>query len=159
MEQFAGAVIFAARHQDFGIDQCCRRMDRDFGLLHETGMFMRNDRVGDIFEIGIRAKRYGLGLGCEIRVHFLNAGGRLRGDMGLRVRLQVDFDCVAVALQDAACIGNDADAGKRRHSLIPVKRLLHDQRRTAVQRGKHRALGPVFKAKAQEGVLAERAGG
>ena len=105
---------------------------RDFGALNEAGVLVRDDRVQDVFEIGAGPERQILRLGGVVGVHLVDARRRLRRDVSLRARREIDFDEVAVALQDAAGIGDDADAGKRRHLLVPVERLLNDQRRPAV---------------------------
>lgn len=115
MEKLEGEVIFKERNKELGIDKCWSRMDSELGLMKEKGVFVRNDRVGDILEIGIREKSYGMGMGWEIRVNLMNKGGRMSGEMWMSVRIKVDLDWVEVELKDEEWIGNDDEEGKSRN--------------------------------------------
>ena len=79
--------------------------------------------------------------------------------MSLGLGPEPDLDRVAVSLQHAARIGDHEHTGQLGHRLIPVERLLHEQRRPAVEVHQHGLRAAAFEAEPQVAVFAGRAGG
>ena len=118
---------------------------------------VRDGRVRQVFEIGAVFQHDRLRLRGIVGVHLVNPRCPLRGDMGHGSGPDLDVDAQPVSLQGAATGRDDHGVGHARQRLVPVQRLLYQQRRHPVEVGQDAAAVPQLEAEPQVAHLAGHA--
>ena len=74
-------MMFTARHEDFRVEQCGRRIDRNVCFRQKAATAMWNHSVRHEFQIGVGSHVDVLYLSGEVRIHTVNLRGGLCRDV------------------------------------------------------------------------------